>query len=508
MRDTRTLFPYSEMTEGDDLLNDTRNPNLTHIDQSGNAQMVDVGWKPDTQREAVARGRVVMQPQTLELIQANAFDKGDVLAVARIAGIMGAKNTSQLIPLCHPLPINKIGIEFDLNSADSAVDITATARTVGKTGVEMEALTAVSIAALTDLRYVQGGRSRNANRVCAARPQVRWSERRRGSGVRMSRRLSHKSIESICAAAGADLPSVTRPLTAPIYQNSVFEIDSLEQVDDIYEGRQDGFIYSRDANPNVAILERVVADLEDADDSVAFASGLGAIAVTLLSMVQSGDTIVAGSELYGGTNVMLRQYMPRLGIESQFVDMTDLDQVEHALKHAPYRDTGSSPRLILIESITNPLLRFADIEAICRLAAERGTRVVVDNTLATPLLLRPLELGADVTLHSATKSLGGHSDVTGGVAAARADVAMEIKGANRIWGSTLDPFAAWLIVRGIRTLPMRVERACENAMQVPHSCPTTRESQRYTIRACPTILSMNWQRRSSTAGSGTWSPTT
>ena len=108
----------------------------------------------------------------------------------------------------------------------------------------------------------------------------------------------------------------------------------------------------------------------------------------------------------------------------------------------------------------------ADIEAISRLASDSGARVVVDNTLATPLLLRPLELGADVTLHSATKSLGGHSDVTGGVAAARADVAMQIKGANRIWGSTLDPFAAWLIVRGIRTLPMRVERACENAMRV------------------------------------------
>ena len=274
----------------------------------------------------------------------------------------------------------------------------------------------------------------------------------------MSRRLSRKSIESICAAAGSDMPSVTRPLTAPIYQNSVFEIDSLEQVDDIYEGRQDGFIYSRDANPNVAILERVVADLEDADDSVAFASGLGAIAVTLLALVESGDTVVAGSELYGGTNTMLRQYMPRLGIETQFVDMADLDEVESALK--------SRPKLVLVESITNPLLRLADIEAISRLAAEQGVRVVVDNTLATPLLLRPLELGADVTVHSATKSLGGHSDVTGGVAAARADVAMEIKGANRIWGSTLDPFAAWLIVRGIRTLPMRVERACDNSMQV------------------------------------------
>ena len=168
----------------------------------------------------------------------------------------------------------------------------------------------------------------------------------------MSRRLSRKSIESICAAAGSDMPSVTRPLTAPIYQNSVFEIDSLEQVDDIYEGRQDGFIYSRDANPNVAILEQVVADLEDADDSVAFASGLGAIAVTLLSMVEAGDTVIAGSELYGGTNAMLRQYMPRLGIETRFVDMTDLDQVENTLKHAPYHDTGSGPKLILVESIT------------------------------------------------------------------------------------------------------------------------------------------------------------
>jgi cyclic pyranopterin phosphate synthase len=111
--------------------------------------MVDVGDKPDTRREAVARGRVLMQPKTLALIRDNAFDKGDVLGVARIAGIMGAKNTSQLIPLCHPLPLNKVAVEFDLDDAASAVEITATARTTGKTGVEMEALTAVSVAALT-----------------------------------------------------------------------------------------------------------------------------------------------------------------------------------------------------------------------------------------------------------------------------------------------------------------------------------------------------------------------
>ena len=127
----------------------TRQSQLTHVDQSCKAQMVDVGDKPDTQREAVARGRVLMQPETLALIRDNAFDKGDVLGVARIAGIMGAKNTSLLIPLCHPLPLNKIAVEFDLDDDASAVNITATARTTGKTGVEMEALTAVSVAALT-----------------------------------------------------------------------------------------------------------------------------------------------------------------------------------------------------------------------------------------------------------------------------------------------------------------------------------------------------------------------
>ena len=129
----------------------TKNHNLalTHIDESGAAQMVDVGDKPDTRREAVARGSVRMQPETLALIESNGFDKGDVLGVARIAGIMGGKNTSQLIPLCHPLPINKIGVDFRLDADAGAVEITATARTTGKTGVEMEALTAVSVAALT-----------------------------------------------------------------------------------------------------------------------------------------------------------------------------------------------------------------------------------------------------------------------------------------------------------------------------------------------------------------------
>ena len=267
-----------------------------------------------------------------------------------------------------------------------------------------------------------------------------------------------RSIDSICAAAGSDMPSATRPLTAPIYQNSVFEIESLEQVDDIYEGRQDGFIYSRDANPNVSILEQVLADLEGADDAVAFSSGMAAVGVMLLALVESGDTVLAADALYGGTNLLLRQRLTKLGVKVEFVDATDLDAVEDAL--------DSRPKLMLVESITNPLLSLPDIEATAELAHKRGTALVVDNTLATPVLLRPLELGADVVIHSATKSLGGHSDVTGGVVAARADIAIQIRQSNRVWGSAPDPFAAWLIARGIRTLPLRVERACRNAMSV------------------------------------------
>ena len=267
-----------------------------------------------------------------------------------------------------------------------------------------------------------------------------------------------RSVESICASAGRDVESATRPLMAPIYQGSVFEVESLELLDDIYAGSQDGFIYSRDANPNVENLERVVAELENADDAVAFASGMGAIGNTLLSMVEAGDTVLAGDVLYGGTNLLLRQHLPRLGVRVEFVDVTELGLVERALDR--------SPKVILVESITNPLLRLTDVEGIARLAGERGVQVVVDNTLATPLLMRPLELGADVTIHSATKLLGGHSDVMGGAAAGRFEAMASIRQSNRVWGSTLDPFAAWLIVRGIRTLPLRVARTCENAMRV------------------------------------------
>ena len=305
-----------------------------------------------------------------------------------------------------------------------------------------------------------------------------------------------RSVESICAAAGRDVESATRPLMAPIYQGSVFEVESLELLDDIYAGSKDGFIYSRDANPNVETLERVVAELENADDAVAFASGMGAIGNTLLSMVEAGDTVLAGDVLYGGTNLLLRQHLPRLGVRVEFVDVTDLGLVERALE--------GSPKVILVESITNPLLRLTDVEGIARLAGERGVQVVVDNTLATPLLMRPLELGADVTIHSATKLLGGHSDVMGGVAAGRFEAMASIRQSNRVWGSTLDPFAAWLIVRGIRTLPLRVARTCENAMRVAEFLSGHAAVSAVHYPGLAVTRSMSWRSRRWRVDSGAW----
>ncbi len=265
-------------------------------------------------------------------------------------------------------------------------------------------------------------------------------------------------FESLCANIGADVPSVTRPLAAPLYQASVFEVDSLETVDDLYEGRKPGYFYSRDANPNVAIFERAVALLECGEDGVAFPSGMAAIGATLLALLADGDKVLASTELYGRTLQMVQEDLPRLGFSTQMVDVTNMRQVEKALI--------ARPKLVIVESISNPLLTVADIETISRMAHDKGAKVLVDNTVASPYHMRPLELGADVVIHSATKYLNGHSDVTGGAVAASKEIIGRVRRACRVWGGTLDPFAAWLTIRGIKTLPLRMERASQNALEI------------------------------------------
>lgn len=265
------------------------------------------------------------------------------------------------------------------------------------------------------------------------------------------------ALSTLCAHSREERPAGPPPLTAPIYQSAVWALDSAEQCDAIYEKEEAGFIYTRDANPNHAALERLVAALEGAEDALAVASGMGAVAVALLELVQSGDHVIASDTLYGATTRLLEKELSRFGVSSTFVPAHDLQRVRAAFQPAT--------RAVFVETLTNPLTSLADVPALAALCRERGARLVVDATF-TPTLSRTLEQGADVVLHSLTKFIGGHSDLTlGAVAGSRELVAgMRVRASN--WGLPANPFEAWLALRGAATLPLRIQRSCENAARV------------------------------------------
>jgi cystathionine beta-lyase/cystathionine gamma-synthase len=258
--------------------------------------------------------------------------------------------------------------------------------------------------------------------------------------------------------SGELLPSVK-----PVYMSNTFVAATVEEMDQVFAGEEGGYVYTRYANPTVAELERVVALLEggEPENAVAFGSGMGALhSAFLASGVGAGDKIVASRDLYGQTWAMLNGQMRRLGIEATFVDVANLEQVLDAI-------TTQRPKLVVMETISNPLLKVAPVERIAGAAHQVGALVLVDNTFATPYLVRPFEHGADIVVHSATKYLGGHGDTMGGVAIARtAELANELRRVRRDTGAVLSPFDAWLITRGIRTLSLRMEKQCENARSV------------------------------------------
>ena len=244
-------------------------------------------------------------------------------------------------------------------------------------------------------------------------------------------------------------------LSPPIVQTAVYVYDNLEDYDAVARGDSPGHYYARTSNENVAMLAEAVADLEGAEAGVATSSGMAAILVAIGALAPRPCPIVAPLDLYGGTWVLFRQELEPAGYTTRIVDFTDLDAVRGALAGAG---------LVVCETITNPLVRIADLEAICGMAAEKGVPVLVDNTFATPILCRPLELGATMAVHSATKYIGGHSDLTAGVTVgAKAAIKAAAARASRL-GTTLGPFEAWLAVRGLRTLPLRIERMSANAL--------------------------------------------
>lgn len=249
--------------------------------------------------------------------------------------------------------------------------------------------------------------------------------------------------------AGREL-GARSPLAPDISAASVHVFTDLDDYDAVARGERPGYYYGRNTNANRDMLERAVAELEGAEAGVATASGMAAIHA-LISGTPS--RIVASREAYGGTLAMLKQDFQPAGFNVEFLDLNDIAAVERA-----------NPSVIIAETITNPLCRVVDLEALGNLAREIEAFLIVDNTFATPLLCRPLELGANAVLHSATKYLGGHSDLVAGVVAGRKTLIDSVRARVSRTGATLGPFDAWLTLRGIRTLDVRMKRHTENAI--------------------------------------------
>ena len=251
-------------------------------------------------------------------------------------------------------------------------------------------------------------------------------------------------------------------LSTPIYQTSTFVFDSAEQGGRRFAGQESGFIYTRLGNPTTNELEEKIALLEGGEACTAFSSGMGAIAGTLLTLLSAGDHLVADNTLYGCTFALINESLPRFGIRSECVDLSDMAQAKAAITP----DT----KVVYFETISNPSMKVIDIEAIASYAHQvaPGCTVIVDNTFATPMLVKPLSLGADVVVHSATKYLNGHGDVIAGFSVTNKELAMRIRmvGLKDITGAVLGPQEAYLILRGLKTLKVRMDAICSNAQKV------------------------------------------
>jgi cystathionine beta-lyase/cystathionine gamma-synthase len=263
-------------------------------------------------------------------------------------------------------------------------------------------------------------------------------------------------FETLVARGGRDVASASRPLTPPIYQTNVYVFEDMDTVESVWESKKPGFVYGRYGTANHTMLEDLVAALEGAEAAVACASGMGATTALLFGLFQSGDHLVAARDLYGSTAAFLEDEGRRLGIETVFVDATDTAAVLAALR--------PNTRAVFVESLSNPLLRLADLDALAPELTRRGIDLIVDSSLASPAVLRPIEHGATMVMHSLTKFISGHGDVTGGMVLGKGEPMGRVRAAMIRAGTNLGPFDAWLATRGARTLSVRVERQSANAL--------------------------------------------
>lgn len=290
----------------------------------------------------------------------------------------------------------------------------------------------------------------------------------------------HDLAFSTRAVHGGERPARERytPVVGPIHPSVSYLYDDMDELEAVLGARQPGYVYHRYGNPTLTAFEEVMADLEKGESAYAFASGMAAIHGALLAAgVRAGTTVVAAVDLYGATHTLLTGLFAGLGASVVLVDVADLAQVEQAL------GTCRQKNLVVLfaETISNPLLKVADVPALAGLARAYGALLLIDNTFASPWLFNPLEHGADMSIHSATKYIAGHGDVMAGVVVTSALLREKLYDLNKLVGGVLGPFEAWLALRGLKTLPLRMKQHCSNALKVAE-----------WLARCPRIARVNY----------------
>ncbi|WP_338753700.1 methionine gamma-lyase [Bacillus sp. FJAT-52991] len=269
----------------------------------------------------------------------------------------------------------------------------------------------------------------------------------------------YENMETSVIHAGYDAKEHLGSLSTPIFQTSTFTFDSAEQGEKRFAGEEEGYIYSRLGNPTVRALEERIAELEGAEAGLAFGSGMAAVSAVLFALTKAGDHIICSQGIYGCTFGLLELMKEKYAITHDFCTMETEEQIRQLIQ--------PETACIYVETPINPTMKLIDLEMVAKVAREKGIPVVVDNTFSSPYLQQPLQSGCDVVLHSATKFIGGHGDVIAGLAAGKKEFIQQVAMTTlKDIGGVISPFDAWLLLRGLKTLPVRMDRHCENAAYI------------------------------------------
>ncbi len=270
-----------------------------------------------------------------------------------------------------------------------------------------------------------------------------------------------RSIFTRAVHAGEKAPMPDfQPVSTPIYNSVAYLYEDMEDLDAIFGSTRQGYVYGRYGNPTNSALEQALASVEEGESAITFGSGMAAVHASLLAAgVKNGSSLVAAYDLYGATYAMCARLFPEMGVRTTFVDVTNLEELSRTLSE-------TKPAAVLLETISNPLMKVADVPTLCRLSHRAGAKIIVDNTFASPVLYQPLKEGVDYCVHSTTKYIGGHGDVMGGAVITSMENRPALHEIIKMTGGNLGPTEAWLTLRGLKTLPLRMRQHCSNAMEV------------------------------------------